>query len=112
MKWIRSPKSRLRKASRWEMRWSRSTCSAETPNCVATESRSSGSMVGPGPVLGATQGRQPALFGGELLQPFLVAAGIEGRDSGRDVGFVVAKGRSVRQVEDGLFGGGPQPRPP
>src|SRR5882757_794180 len=104
MKWIRSPKSRLRKASSWEMRWSRSTCSAETPNCVATDSRSSGSMVDPGPVLGATQGRQPALFDGEALEAFLVAARVERRDGGRNVGFVVAEGWAVGQVEDGLFG--------
>lgn len=74
MKWIRSSNSRLRKARTWEMRWSRSTCPAETPNCVATESRSSGSMITLGPVFGPAQGRQPALFGGETLQGLFVAA--------------------------------------
>ncbi len=111
MKWIRSPKSRLRKARVWEMRWSRSTCSAETPNCVATESRSSGSMVDLGPVFGEGQGGQPVLFGGEALQALLVTARVESRDGGRDVGFVVAEGRAVGQVEDCLLGRGHQHRP-
>ena len=94
-----------------EMRWSRSTCSAETPNCVATASRSSRSMVNPGPVLGPAQRSQSSLLGRETLEALLIAARVKRGDGVRDVGLVVAESWAVGQVEDRLLRRGHQHRP-
>ena len=65
-------------------------------------------MADPGPIFGPAQGSQSALLGREALKELLVATRIKGV---RNVGFVVAEGWAVREVEDCLFGCGHQRRP-
>src|SRR5690606_25879811 len=110
MKCRRSPNRSLIAARRCEIRWSRSTCSGETPNRLATASCSSMSMPVFPPDFGAAERAHQALCCREFYESFVVAACVERRDSSRDVCLGIPEARSFREVQDGLFGSGYQCR--
>lgn len=106
MKYTRSPNPRLIAASRWEIRWSRSTCSEATPNCTATLSCSSKLM--PDPTFHTSKCRSRTLIRCELCKSRRIASAVERCDRRTNLRLGISQPRATGKIEHGLFRGSDQ----